>query len=153
MHHESPNPNRGLPRGAAGEAGLPKLATILSSESSNNWQKRRKEYCDSNTESGIHFIWKRHLFTFSFGSFDSEITKSLPWGGASLFSWNGDRPLLVSVNCDVLKNCSVLNCDWNTLREMWTAKILYTHVHILHIINLKMSIEDIKSLIWPNDIN
>ena len=76
------------------------------------------------------------------------VTKSLPWGGTSVFSRSRDWPLLVSVNCDVpeaynfefgvmcfwmysrLKNCSV-NCDWNTLRETWTAKILYT-VHISH---------------------
>ena len=59
--------------------------------------------CDSNNPFFKH--WKRHLFTFAFGCFYSEITKSLPWGGASLFSWSGDWPLLVSMNCDVMKNC------------------------------------------------
>ena len=101
MHHESPNPNRGLPRGAAGETAPPppKLATILSSESSKSIDRKGGKNCDRNDPFFKH--WKRHLFTFAFGCFDSEVTKSLPWGGPSIFSWSHDWPLLVSVNCDV----------------------------------------------------
>ena len=66
--------------------------------------------------------------------------------GASLFSWCRDRPFLVSVYRDVLKNCSV-NRDWSALRETWTVRILDCfHGHW-------QSIEENKSLTWPNDLN
>ena len=77
------------------------------------------------------------------------ICESLCWGaGASLFSWSHDWPFLVSVNPDVLKNCSV-NCDWNArVLETWTAKIILCTVHIDW-----RWIEEINSLIWPNNLN
>ena len=71
---------------------------------------------------------------------------SLFWGRVSLFSWHRDRPFLVSMNHDVLKNCSV-NCDWSALCETWTAKIFNClHAHW-------RSIKENKLLIWPNDLN
>ena len=67
-------------------------------------------------------------------------------GGASLFSLRRDRPLLVSVNRDVLKSCSV-NSDWSLLGETLTVIVLdYLHVHW-------RSVEENKTLIWPNDFN
>ena len=71
---------------------------------------------------------------------------SLFWGRVSLFSWHRDRPFLVSMNHDVLKNCSV-NRDWSALCETWTAKIFNClHAHW-------RSIKENKLLIWPNDLN
>ena len=78
------------------------------------------------------------------------VTKSPPWGGTSVFSRSRDWPLLVSVNCDVpeaynfefgvicasgcthgWKTVLWIVIEIRTLRETWTAKILYT-VHISH---------------------
>ena len=100
MHHESPNPNRGLPRGAAGKTAPLKLATILSSESSKSIDRKGGKNCDGNNPFFTH--WKRHLFTFAFGCFDSEVRNKISsLRGASIFSWSRDWPFLVSVNCDV----------------------------------------------------
>ena len=149
MHHESPNPNRGLPRGAAGETAPPppKLATILSSESSKSIDRKGGRNCDSNNPFFTH--WKRHLFTFAFGCFNSEVRNKISslrgrkhifmklwltifgvrelWRTRSIYN---KLRIWGYMLLDVLKNCSV-NSDWNTLRETWTAKILYT-VHISH---------------------
>ena len=54
MHHESPNPNRGLPRGAAGETAPLKLATILSSESSKSIDRKGGKNCDGNNPFFTH---------------------------------------------------------------------------------------------------
>ena len=53
MHHEPPNPNRGLPRGAAGETAPPKLAKILSSERSISQLTEKEERIVTAT---IHFL-------------------------------------------------------------------------------------------------
>ena len=93
------------------------------------------------------------------------VTKSLPWGGASIFSWSRDWPFLVSVNCDVPEAYNFefgVICFW-----MYWKTVLWIMIEIHSVLwnvncqnplycthlTLKMNIEDIKSLIWPNDLN
>ena len=86
--------------------------------------------------SHVIFVKKIYCYLIDINDIYSwlPITRRMGGGGgegkwARVFSWRRDRPLLVSVNRDVLKNCSV-NRDWSALRETWTARILdCLHVH------------------------
>ena len=102
MHHESPNPNRGLPRGAAGETAPPPLNWQQSSAQKAVSQLTEKE--ERIVTATIHFLRTESdicSLLHSAVSTVKYVTKSLPWGDASIFSWSYDWPFLVSVNCDV----------------------------------------------------
>ena len=79
----------------------PKLATILSSESNISQLTEKEERIVTAT---IHFLRTESdicSLLHSAVSTVKYVTKSLPWGDASIFSWSCDWPFLVSVNCDV----------------------------------------------------
>ena len=60
----------------------------------------------------------------------TEVPDTEAGGGGAFFVKPGDCQFLMSMNSDVLKNCSVY-CDWNALCDAWTAKlssIQYTYI-------------------------
>ena len=100
------------------------------------WQSENKILTFDNLCIRRNWVWpeisktKNGLFpTLSVATLSDFALNYTEQRKASLFSWSRHRPFLVSVNRDVLRNCSV-NRDWGALRETWTAKILYT-VHEL----------------------
>ena len=102
-----------------------------------------KHYCCPQKQTNQYHNSELNMTIFF--SFPSSFI--LGKGEGKLFlSWHRDQPFLVSVNYDVLKNCSV-NHDWSALRESWTVKILdRLHAHW-------RSSKENKSLIWPNNLN
>ena len=98
---------------------------------------KRKAFCSRwirvppNFLQSAFWIWitKQFYLVCECNVFLQSYVRGGGGGGARVFSGPRGRPFLVSVNRDVLKNCSV-NRDWSAIRETWTGRILDCfHVH------------------------